>query len=139
MKSINQLSASELQAAIANNQHIFDQYFSLDYAKSLETNLFDGINAHYFRSKFVGLAPDEYPQRNNDDTPLIFISNHSGMAFPWDAMVLSSGLLKMCGHDLFQVARPLVAPMLLASNLMNTYLIPNYCITLSTVHIVKCA
>ena len=125
-KQIKQLNEAELKAAIANNQHIFDEHFSLEFAKSLEKNIFDGINAHYFRSKFVGLDVSEYPQRNDPATPLIFISNHSGMAFPWDAMVLSSGLLKMCQHDLFHVARPLVAPMLFASNLMNTYLIPNF-------------
>ncbi|MEY4926483.1 MAG: hypothetical protein RI894_919, partial [Bacteroidota bacterium] len=123
-KPFNQLSAAELAEAVAANQHVFDENFKIDYAVSLEKNLFDGINAHYFRSKFVGIDAVDYPQRNEEDTPLIFISNHSGMAFPWDAMVLSSGLLKMCGHDMYHAPRPLVAPMLSASNLMNTYLIP---------------
>ncbi len=125
-KPIKELTETELQAAIANNLHIFDENFQLEYAISLEKNIFDGINAHYFRSKFIGLDSSEYPQRSNPDAPLIFISNHSGMAFPWDAMVLTSALLKLCNYDLFQVARPLVAPMLFASNLMNTYLIPNF-------------
>ena len=125
-KNISELSPTEFIEAVEGNYAIFDEYFSMEYAKSLEKNLFDGINTHYFRSKFVGLDAADYPTRNNPDVPLIFISNHSGMAFPWDAMVLGSGLLKLCGHNLFEVARPLVAPMLLATNLMNTYLIPNF-------------
>ncbi len=125
-KKISQLSAAELDEAIAENLNIFGNRFQMEYAISLEKNLFDSINAHYFRTKFIDIDAADYPQRNNPDRPLIFISNHSGMAFPWDAMVLSSGLLKMCGHDMHHTPRPLVAPMLSASNLMSTYLIPNF-------------
>jgi 1-acyl-sn-glycerol-3-phosphate acyltransferase len=116
------LSPAELEAAILANESVLYDLKDEAFTKSLERNIFDDLNATYFRAKFIGF--EEFPQRNNPDKPLIFLSNHSGMSFPWDAMVMSSGLFKMCKHEFFHTPRPLVAPMLSQSNLMCPYTLP---------------
>jgi len=70
----------------------------------------------------VGFAP--FPKRNNPDRPLIFASNHSGMAFPWDAIVSLAHLFRgLPAHDM---PRPLSAPLLSKTALMNPYLVRNF-------------
>jgi 1-acyl-sn-glycerol-3-phosphate acyltransferase len=66
------------------------------------------------------------PERNNPDHPLIFASNHSGMAFPWDAMVFASEIFRRNNFEFHHVARALTAPMLSQSRLMNPFLIENF-------------
>jgi 1-acyl-sn-glycerol-3-phosphate acyltransferase len=72
---------------------------------------------------------EDFPQRNNPDRPLIFASNHSGMAFPWDAIISLSHLwrylLRRTG-SLRDLPRPLSAPMLSATTLMNPYLVKDF-------------
>lgn len=116
------LSPDELAVAIRENEHVLTEQKDEAFTLSLERNIFDPLNETYFRAKYIGF--EDFPQRNNPEKPLIFLSNHSGMSFPWDAMVMSSGLFKMCGHDFFHTPRPLVAPMLSQSNLMCPYTIP---------------
>ena len=123
-KPIRELSEQELRKLVQENEHIYTQHIDLDYAMSLERNIFDHLNKHYFRSQFIGF--ENYPTRNQKDKPLIFISNHSGMAFPWDAMVMGAGIFKLTGHNMYHAVRALVAPMLSQSTLMNPYLIPNF-------------
>ena len=116
------LTPAELEVAIRANEHVLSDMQDEAFTKSLERNVFDDLNATYFRARFYGF--EAFPQRNNPEKPLIFLSNHSGMSFPWDAMVMSSGLFKMCGHDFFHTPRPLVAPMLSQTNLMCPYTLP---------------
>jgi 1-acyl-sn-glycerol-3-phosphate acyltransferase len=123
----NHLSPAQLADAIRANEPILTAFYQENYPISLEKNIFDGLNSAYFRAQFIGFGSDKLPipQRNQPDKPLIFISNHSGMAFPWDAMVMNSGLFKLAGHQLYETPRTLVAPMLSQTNLMCPYTIPS--------------
>jgi 1-acyl-sn-glycerol-3-phosphate acyltransferase len=118
------LSEAELAELVKKNEGIYHEYFDANYCVSLEKNVFDYINQHYFRAKFVGF--ENYPERNNPDRPLIFASNHSGMAFPWDAMVFGAGIFKMRNHDFKDSVRALVAPMLSETTMMNPFLLPDF-------------
>lgn len=118
------LSPEQISERVKKNYHIYHEYFDMEYVLSLEENLFDIVNDNYFRAQFVGF--EDYPERNDPDRPLIFISNHSGMAFPWDAMVLGAGLLKHNKYDMKKSARGLSHPMLSETTLMNPFLIPNF-------------
>lgn len=122
--STHGLSEAEIAERVKNNYHIYHEYFDMEYVLSLEENLFDVVNDHYFRAQFIGF--EDYPERNDPNRPLIFISNHSGMAFPWDAMVFGAGLLKKNGYDMKKSARGLSHPMLSETTLMNPFLISNF-------------
>ncbi|GJM30707.1 MAG: hypothetical protein DHS20C17_33420 [Cyclobacteriaceae bacterium] len=98
--------------------------FNPAYAHSLVKNLIIPINDRYFKCKLIGFEP--LPQRNKNGRPLIYISNHSGMAFPWDGVVFSSILFKNCNYQLKNAVRPLAAPALTQSNLMNAFMIKDF-------------
>lgn len=123
MDSRDELLTNEIK----NNTHIFDEFFDLDYAKSL-ARLLEPIDRYYFRATLIGFDNElgEFPERNNPDRPLIFASNHSGMAFPWDGIVFASALMKMNGYRLDKAARGLASPLLSQTNLMNPFLIHNF-------------
>lgn len=118
------LSEEELLELIKKNKGIVSQYYDVEYVESLIKHLFDGLIKNYYRPEFIGF--DEYPQRNNPDVPLMFVSNHSGMAFPWDAMVFGSGLYQICKAKNEKQIKALTAPMLSETNLMNPYMIPDF-------------
>ncbi|GAA3925131.1 hypothetical protein [Hymenobacter algoricola] len=108
---------------IRANQHIYSDYFDEEFVNQLDKHVLQLLDRVWFRSALVGF--DEYPARNNPDKPLIFASNHSGMAFPWDAMVALSHLWRKL-PDLRDLPRPLSAPMLSQSALMNPFLIRDF-------------
>jgi 1-acyl-sn-glycerol-3-phosphate acyltransferase len=89
----------------SQNEDVYFEYCDENYVKSLEINILNHLNTYYFRSRFIGF--DENHERNNPDRPLIYIGNHSGMAFPWDAMMLGAGLFKMNNHSFTGTMRPL--------------------------------
>jgi hypothetical protein len=99
--------------------------FDPRYSASLIKRILEPLSKYYFRTEFVGFEGDDYPDRKTD-APLIFASNHSGMAFPWDAIIFSSMLLKLHNYDVTKVTRPLTAPMLSQSNLMSPFAIENF-------------
>ncbi|TGE28042.1 lysophospholipid acyltransferase family protein [Hymenobacter metallicola] len=108
---------------IRANQHIYSDYFDEEFVYQLDKNILQLLDRVWFRSELVGF--ENYPQRNNPDTPLIFASNHSGMAFPWDAMVALSHLWRKL-PSLRDLPRPLSAPMLSQSALMNPFLVRDF-------------
>ncbi|UOQ71693.1 hypothetical protein [Hymenobacter cellulosilyticus] len=108
---------------IRANQHIYSDYFDEEFVWELDKNILQLLDRVWFRSELVGF--ENYPQRNNPDKPLIFASNHSGMAFPWDAMVALSHLWRKL-PNLSDLPRPLSAPMLSQSALMNPFLVRNF-------------
>ena len=112
---------------IRANQHIYSDYFRAEFTQALDENVLQLLDRVWFRSELVGF--EDYPQRNNPDRPLIFASNHSGMAFPWDAIISLSHLwrhlLQRYG-TLRDLPRPLSAPLLSATTLMNPYLVKNF-------------
>ncbi|WP_052432193.1 lysophospholipid acyltransferase family protein [Flammeovirga pacifica] len=109
---------------IKENAHILDDHFDMGYAYSISKLLIQFINDGYFRIKFIGF--DELPQRNNPDAPLIYASNHSGMAFPWDAISFVSGLFEKSDFNLKNSVRAITAPALSRSKFMNPFILPNF-------------
>jgi len=98
--------------------------FDPSYSKSLAENLMAPIDQRYFQCRFIGF--DTPAERNNQDRPLIYISNHSGMAFPWDGIVFSTMLFRRYNYQLHHAVRPLAAPELSRINLLNPFLIKDF-------------
>lgn len=121
-KEKNDVDFNQSTEAFEQNKILLDQHYDEVFLKTLTNDLFEIINDVWFRPVFVGF--DNLPQRNNPQRPLIFASNHSGMAFPWDAMVFTYGLNKKLnfGKDCFKV---LASPMLSFSSFMNPFQIKN--------------
>ncbi|KUG08418.1 hypothetical protein [Solirubrum puertoriconensis] len=111
-------------AAIRANQHIYYDYYDQDFVRALDENILQLLDRVWFRSELVGFE-ENYPERNNPHRPLIFCSNHSGMAFPWDAIVALSHLYRRVPHE-SDLPRPLSAPLLSQSALMNPFLLRDF-------------
>ncbi|MDX1902564.1 MAG: hypothetical protein SFU27_00275 [Thermonemataceae bacterium] len=110
---------------IKNNMYVLDHLFDMELGKAISRDVISLLDKTYFRSVLIGFEEQEYPQRNNPERPLIFASNHSGMAFPWDAMIFVNRIHTLTNYDKNAI-RALTAPMLSASNLMNPYQIPHF-------------
>lgn len=115
-------SKSSIPEEIHKNQSIYDEYFDLGFARQLLAAIYPILNDVYFRTEFIGF--DDMPERNRAEHPLILASNHSGMAFPWDAMLFGAGMIARSDYQ--QHIRALVAPMLTETHLMNPYLVPYF-------------
>lgn len=120
--NIRDLSQEEINQLIEKNKEIYTQFYDAKYTDSIEKNLFQPLNEVYFRAKLVNF--EKYPKPMENNKPLIFISNHSGMSFPWDAMVFGAALYNNSKKDNRPSIRPLTAPMLSETYLMNPYMIP---------------
>jgi 1-acyl-sn-glycerol-3-phosphate acyltransferase len=109
----------DLSADAQRNKKIIHEYFDPVYTKAVIRQVIRFLEKYYYRPQFIGF--ENMPSRNNPDVPLIFASNHSGMAFPWDGIILASGIYEMFeyGPESF---RPLASPMLSESVLMNPYM-----------------
>jgi hypothetical protein len=110
---------AELDLAIQENKYIYNQYFKPEFMKTLNEVFFYEMSQAYFRPVYVGFEQDT--QRNVDAHPVIFASNHSGMAFPWDAMVFGSGYFKDRDYEEKRCFRTLVAPMLSQTPTMHPF------------------
>jgi len=104
---------------IKEHQHIYYEDFDQEYTRGLFYCI-KPISESWFRSEFIGF--ENYPERNNPDRPLIFICNHSGMAFPWDAILLGYEINKHFNFN-NRAIRALASPMLSTSALMNPFTI----------------
>ncbi|MCB1143751.1 MAG: hypothetical protein H7A24_06365 [Leptospiraceae bacterium] len=102
-----------------------NQYKDYEYTRSAIHNVTKFIDQFYFRSKFVGLEK-ALPERVHPDRPLIFASNHSGMTFPWDGIIMAGKYFLKTGEDFKQSLRPIVAPMLSQSAYMEPFLIEKF-------------
>ncbi|HEX8348893.1 MAG TPA: hypothetical protein VF598_02955, partial [Hymenobacter sp.] len=109
--------------SIQANQHIYSDYFSADFVETLDSNILQLLDKVWFRSRLVGF--ENFPERNNPERPLLFASNHSGMAFPWDAMVALAHLWRVL-PDRRKMPRPLSSPMLSQSPLMNPFQLKDF-------------
>jgi 1-acyl-sn-glycerol-3-phosphate acyltransferase len=118
------LTGEALAEAVEANRFIYDRWHEPGYANSVQRNITGELDKNYFRIRWIGF--DQIPERNNPERPLIYFGNHSGMTFPWDAVMLSSGMLKRVDFDMTHAWRPLVAPALNRFRLMNTFLIRNF-------------
>lgn len=108
---------------IKDNLHLFND---LDpaFAEAIVENVLGMLNEIYFRAKFIGFEEDI--KRNNPDAPVILVSNHSGMAFPWDAVVYTSAMLKRVNYDTDRVCRILIAPVLSNLGMFRPYMIHHF-------------
>ncbi len=111
---------------VAANQDVLTRHFRVSYPRLLSYYVVGPIARLYFRVRLVGFGPEHFPARNNPDRPLILAGNHSGMAFPWDAMVFSSALCERYDFNLAHIARPLTSPLLSKTRLMSPFLLPNF-------------
>ena len=118
------LSEKGLTPEIIENQKIYDEYFDPDFPSKLVDYILGPIADTYFRPRFIGF--DDLPERNNPEHPLIYTSNHSGMAFPWDAIIFASCFFRRNNCEFSKSVRVLTAPMLSYSKLMNPFLVPNF-------------
>ncbi len=115
------MSRSYPRAEIEANKKIFHEHFSLAFVRTLNDRVLEKfINPTYFRPVFVGF--DEPIERNRPDRPAILASNHSGMAFPWDAIVFGCGIFRRFGYETDKLFRALAAPALSKTRLMNPYM-----------------
>ncbi|MCB1194050.1 MAG: 1-acyl-sn-glycerol-3-phosphate acyltransferase [Leptospiraceae bacterium] len=106
------------------NDKNYYEHINTDYLHSLNENIISFLDTYYFRSRFIGF--EEMPQRNEPSTPLIYASNHSGMSFPWDAIIFVGGLFKKSHSSIHDSVRALTAPALSASKYMSPYMIDNF-------------
>jgi len=97
----------------------FDQDVSIAFTKQV-INL---LNDVYFRARLVGF--DEWDVRNNPEAPLIFVSNHSGMAMPWDAVAFVALLFRRFGYEYDKTLRTLITPFFTRVGLLSLYQVPN--------------
>jgi len=96
----------------------FDMEISVAFTKQV-MNL---INDVYFRARLIGF--DEWEERNNPDAPLIFVSNHSGMAMPWDAVSFVAMLFRKFDYQYDKTLRTLITPFFTRVGLLSIYQVP---------------
>lgn len=101
-----------------------NKHFDFDYLKSMAVNILDPIDRFYFRSRFINF--ETIPERNNPDSPVIYISNHSGMTFPWDAIIFVGKIFQKNKMQLENSLRALTAPALSASRYMQPYFVDDF-------------
>ncbi len=111
----------EITEELADNQSIYDEYLDDDYTRGIIEKVINPINKVWFRSEMIGW--EDTPKRNNPKRPIIFATNHSGMAFPWDAMIFGYRHTVMTNYSRDSI-RAITAPMLSKSALMNPFTIP---------------
>ncbi|MCB1156586.1 MAG: hypothetical protein H7A25_10820 [Leptospiraceae bacterium] len=99
--------------------------FEPEYSFSVVKNVLSFIDKYYFRARFVGIDKG-FPERNDPLHPLIYASNHSGMSFPWDGIMIASKMLRINQMNFSKSIRPVVAPMLSQSIYMNPFMISDF-------------
>jgi len=117
-KENNEVSEKE----IVKKLNTINKHFNSEYTINIIENIIKPISKVWFRSQFIGF--ENFPKRNNTNSPLIFATNHSGMAFPWDAIMFSEKFIREFnfGTDSMRV---LVSPTLTHFRFMSAFLIKN--------------
>lgn len=115
-------SSDDINQVIEENKYIYNEHFDGEYARALMNHAMHILVDMYYRTEKIGFGDDKM-ERNNPDHPVITISNHSGMAFPWDGMIYMAYSLREKNYDIDQVPRPIVTPMLSRTKLMNPFMI----------------
>lgn len=107
VKIVSKTRREYSQEEINANKIVYSHYDS-NYVRQINNAVFKIMDEAYFRPVYIGF--DEMPERNNPDSPVILASNHSGMAFPWDAMVFGCGMMQRFEYDENKTFRAIVAP-----------------------------
>jgi 1-acyl-sn-glycerol-3-phosphate acyltransferase len=102
-------------------KHEINAEFYPGFAKYLSQKVFPDVIHSYFRAEIHGI--ENVPLRKEGEPPRIFYSNHSGMSFPWDAIVFNSIYWEKTHYHPKRQIRAMVAPILSASKVMNPYLL----------------
>ena len=111
-------------ASTFSNLDAINRHFDLDYIKAMATNILEPLDKYYFRSKLINF--ETIPERNNPEAPAIYICNHSGMGFPWDAIIFVGRIFQQNKMQMKNSIRALTAPALSASRYMQPYFIENF-------------
>lgn len=96
--------------------------FDLEISTAFTKQVMNLINDVYFRARLIGF--DEWEERNNPDSPLIFVSNHSGMAMPWDAVSFVAMLFRKFDYEYDKTLRTLITPFFTRVGLLSIYQVP---------------
>ena len=96
--------------------------FDVGISEAFTRQVVNLLNDVYFRTRLVGF--DAWDERNNPDAPLIFVSNHSGMAMPWDAVAFVAMLFRKFGYEYDKSLRTLITPFFTRVGLLSLYQIP---------------
>ena len=97
--------------------------FDLAVSTAFTKHVLNLLNDVYFRTRLVGF--DAWDERNNPDAPLIYVSNHSGMAMPWDAVCFVAMLFRRFGYEYDKTLRPLIPPFFTRVGLLSLYQVPD--------------
>jgi 1-acyl-sn-glycerol-3-phosphate acyltransferase len=108
---------------IQKNLPVIDEYFDINFTRQINQAFFTEMIDSYFRPVFVGF--DEPIERNTPEHPAILASNHSGMAFPWDAMVFGCCMFEKFQYDTSKLFRVITAPMLSQTPAMHSFFLLN--------------
>ncbi len=98
-------------------------HYDPDFRNKMARDSLSILTHNYFRAEIKGL--ENVPARADGQPPRIFYSNHSGMSFPWDAIVFGCLYLEEKNFDEAWAIRALVAPLLSATRIMNPFLLDN--------------
>lgn len=120
-----QLTNKDMTPSIEENKKIYHEHFDAEFSRALVNHCLHIPMDIYFRTEKIGFDGDKM-ERNNPDHPVIVLSNHSGMAFPWDAIIYMGYTLREKGYKIDEVPRPLVAPLLSKTKLMNPFMIDHF-------------
>lgn len=112
----NQTKSDKIKEKISD----YNQFFNPEYTINIVNNIIYPINKVWFRSEYIGF--ENFPQRNTNQAPLIFITNHSGMAFPWDAIMFNQRFISQFEFGK-ETPRVLVSPTLTYFRFMSVFLI----------------
>jgi len=108
----------KLKKPASHTQH--EDPLDLDYIASLRVNVLDPIIDHWFRATLTGA--ETLPKTG----PLILASNHSGNAFPHDALVLDALLWRQDNNVPERKFRSVYSPKLARTWLMRLFGIDNF-------------
>ena len=97
--------------------------FDLRISEAFTRQVVNLLNDVYFRTRLVGF--DRWDERNNPDAPLIYVSNHSGMAMPWDAVAFVAMLFRRFGYEYDKTLRVLITPFFTRVGLLSIYQVPD--------------
>lgn len=97
----------------------YDYFCDLDFCESFTKEVLSRLDKGYFRTRLIGFEQD------TPDQSKLYVSNHSGMAFPWDAMMFVSQLYKSRNYNKKHGIRILTSPALSKLRLMHPFQIKN--------------
>ncbi len=94
------------------------------YAFRVTSRIMKRLNKSYFRSRFIGF--EKTIRGSRAGAPVIYASNHSGMAFPWDGMALAAGVFEQSGYQLKDAMRPIASPLLSKHRAMSPFMVKDF-------------